>query len=68
VCAAWMAQGVAQALIFGALGGVMMLLGRPDAALILDKAARGLGKFLWFQPFKIGFYGTALLKTKPPAR
>ena len=63
-CAAWMAQGVVQMLVFGLWGGALLALGSGSAAAKLDKAARGLGKVLWFQPFKIGFYGTALLKTK----
>lgn len=67
-CAAWMAQGVAQMLVFGPWGGVLLALGSGAAAARLDKAARGLGKLLWFPPFKIGFYGTALLKPKPPGR
>ena len=64
ICAAWMAQGVAQALLFGLWGSALLVVGSGTAAAKLDKAARGLGKLLWFQPFKIGFYGTALLKTK----
>ncbi len=67
-CAGWMAQGVAQMLLFGLWGGALLALGSGDAAKRLDKAARGLGKLLWFPPFKIGFYGTALLKPKPPGR
>ena len=68
ICAAWMIQGVAQMLLFGLWGGLLMALGAEDAAAKLDKAARGFGKLLWFPPFKIGFYGTALLKPKPPGR
>ncbi|MDI7775448.1 glycosyltransferase family 2 protein [Asticcacaulis sp. EMRT-3] len=67
-CAAWMAQGLAQALLFGAWGGLLALTGQKGAARRLDKAARGGGKVLWFPPFKIGFYGTALLKPKPKGR
>jgi cellulose synthase/poly-beta-1,6-N-acetylglucosamine synthase-like glycosyltransferase len=61
-CAAWMAQGVIQMLVFGLWGGILLALGAGTAAAKLDKAARGFGKLLWFPPFKIGFYGTALLK------
>ena len=61
---AWMAQGVAQALLFGLLGAALLAIGSPEAAPRLDRAARGLGKVLWFPPFKIAFYGTALLKPK----
>ena len=68
VCAAWMAQGVAQMVLFGLIGAALLALGSANAAPRLDKAARGFGKLLWFPPFKIGFYGTALLKPKPPGR
>ena len=68
ICAAWMTQGVAQTLVFGLWGVALLAVGSGAAATKLDKAARGLGKLLWFQPFKIGFYGTALLKTKNPGR
>ena len=64
ICAAWMVQGVAQGLLFGLWGAALLATGSGTAAAKLDKAARGLGKLLWFEPFKIGFYGTALLKTK----
>jgi hypothetical protein len=41
----------------------------PRRAFFLDKAARGLGKTLWFPPFMMKFYGQILLKndkkTKP---
>jgi hypothetical protein len=29
----------------------------PDVAATLDRAARGLGKTLWWGPFKVRFYG-----------
>jgi len=67
-CAAWMAQGVAQMLLFGLWGAALLALGSAAAAAKLDKAARGFGKLLWFPPFKIGFYGTALLKPNAPGR
>lgn len=66
--AAWMCQGVAQAIIFGLWGGLLLLLRRAGSAEKLDKAARGCGKLIWFSPFKVGFYGTALLKPKPRGR
>jgi succinoglycan biosynthesis protein ExoM len=53
----WMAVGVVQGAVFGALAGVKWLLRRPDRAETLDRAARGLGKVLWGKPFKIAFYG-----------
>jgi succinoglycan biosynthesis protein ExoM len=58
----WMAQGAFQAAGFGLWGGVLSVFKSPDSAEALDKAARGVGKVLWFPPFKLGFYGRALLK------
>src|SRR5580698_1395947 len=55
--ARWMVLGVAQALAFGAYAGVKWLLRTPSFAFSLDRAARGLGKTLWWKPFKIRFYG-----------
>jgi len=55
--AGWMAQGVVQAGLFGALAGIKWLIRAPDFAPTLDRAARGLGKTLWWGPFKIHFYG-----------
>ncbi|MGN6423355.1 MAG: glycosyltransferase family 2 protein [Asticcacaulis sp.] len=66
--AAWMAQGLAQFILFGLWGGALALIRHRGAARRLDKAARGAGKVLWFPPFKIGFYGAALLKKKPKGR
>jgi hypothetical protein len=36
---------------------VAWITGAPDRAQKLDRAARGLGKTLWFGPFKLAFYG-----------
>ena len=55
--ARWMVLGVAQALAFGAYAGLKWLLRSPSFAFSLDRAARGLGKTLWWKPFKIRFYG-----------
>jgi succinoglycan biosynthesis protein ExoM len=55
--ARWMAIGLGQAVVFGLIGGFKWLLRSPDRALALDRAARGLGKTLWWGPFKIRFYG-----------
>lgn len=66
--AAWMMQGLAQAALFGLWGGALALVRHRGAARRLDKAARGAGKVLWFPPFKIGFYGAALLRKKPKGR
>lgn len=67
-CAGWMVQGAAQAVIFTAIGGALYLMGKTESAPRLDKAARGLGKLMWFPPFKIGFYGQALLRANAPGR
>jgi len=53
----WMAQGLVQAGVFGLLAAFKWLLRAPDFAFTLDRAARGLGKTLWWGPFKIEFYG-----------
>jgi succinoglycan biosynthesis protein ExoM len=55
--AKWMTQGLAQAGVFGLLAGFKWLVRAPDFAFTLDRAARGLGKTLWWGPFKIQFYG-----------
>jgi glycosyltransferase involved in cell wall biosynthesis len=57
--ARWMILGVVQALIFGAYAALKWLLHSPSFAFSLDRAARGLGKTLWWKPFKIRFYGLA---------
>jgi hypothetical protein len=38
---------------------IKWLMARDDWAQALDRAARGLGKLLWWGPFKIRFYGRA---------
>lgn len=55
--ARWMAIGVVQAVVFGAVAGLKWLTRAKDRAEWLDRAARGLGKTLWWGPFKIQFYG-----------
>ena len=55
--ARWMAVGVVQAALFGAVAGLKWLTRAGDRAQWLDRAARGLGKTLWWGPFKIQFYG-----------
>lgn len=67
-CAYWMLNGLVQTVVFGIAGGVSYIIGASSAARILDKAARGAGKLIWFPPFKLGFYGTALLKANAPGR
>lgn len=63
-CAYWMVNGLAQAAVFTAPALVMRAFNHPKAAYLLDKAARGWGKFLWYPPFKLKFYGQAMLKKK----
>lgn len=67
-CAAWMCQGAAQGLLFSLWGGALYLMGSRNSAERLDKAARGFGKLVWFPPFKIGFYGQALLRADAAGR
>uniref|UniRef100_B0SZJ2 Glycosyl transferase family 2 n=1 Tax=Caulobacter sp. (strain K31) TaxID=366602 RepID=B0SZJ2_CAUSK len=55
--ARWMAVGVVQAGLFGVVAGLKWLTRAADRADWLDRAARGLGKTLWWGPFKIQFYG-----------
>jgi cellulose synthase/poly-beta-1,6-N-acetylglucosamine synthase-like glycosyltransferase len=55
--ARWMAVGVVQTALFGLVAGFKWLTGAGDRADWLDRAARGLGKTLWWGPFKIHFYG-----------
>ena len=55
----WMGVGLAQAILFGLAGAVAWLVRAPQRATVLDRAARGLGKVLWTDRFKIQFYGLA---------
>ena len=57
--ARWMAVGAAQATVFGLLAALQWLARAPGRAEALDRAARGLGKLLWFGVFRIEFYGRA---------
>lgn len=55
--ARWMVIGLGQAAVFGVIAGFKWLTRAKDRAEWLDRAARGLGKTLWWGPFKIHFYG-----------
>jgi succinoglycan biosynthesis protein ExoM len=55
--AKWMTIGIGQAAVFGVIAAAKWLARAPDRAWALDRAARGLGKTLWWGPFKIHFYG-----------
>ena len=68
----WGAIGAGQAVVYGALALVLCVLRRPDCAAMMDRAARGLGKVFWGQPFRISFYGrsnaaTAISEGSPHA-
>lgn len=52
-----MTVGAAQASLFGAGFIASALMGSPQRYIMADRAARGLGKVLWFLPQK--FYGAA---------
>ena len=53
----WMAIGAVQAVIFGLAAAGQWLIQAENRAWTLDRAARGLGKTLWWGPFRIQFYG-----------
>ncbi|HEY5070692.1 MAG TPA: glycosyltransferase family 2 protein [Caulobacteraceae bacterium] len=55
--AGWMLVGVMQSVIFGPVAILKWLVVRKDRAEALDRAARALGKVLWWGPFKLRFYG-----------
>ena len=55
--ARWMAIGMGQAGVFGVIAALQWLVRSPRFAFTLDRAVRGLGKTLWWGPFKIHFYG-----------
>lgn len=55
--ARWMAVGLAQAGVWGALACLMWLARRPARARMLDRAARGAGKLFWMRGFEPHFYG-----------
>jgi succinoglycan biosynthesis protein ExoM len=55
--AGWMAIGLGQAIVYGAEAAFKWLTRAPDRAFAADRAARGVGKTLWWKPFKIKFYG-----------
>jgi succinoglycan biosynthesis protein ExoM len=55
--ARWMLIGMAQVGVYGLLAAFQKMVGSPRRAFTLDRAARGLGKVLWWSQFKISFYG-----------
>jgi hypothetical protein len=60
--ARWMAVGMAQTLLWGAIAIGLTLIVHPGRAEIMDRTARGLGKVLWTRGFEPRFYGTRELK------
>jgi cellulose synthase/poly-beta-1,6-N-acetylglucosamine synthase-like glycosyltransferase len=56
----WMAIGALQASVFGGLAALQWLVGAERRAFTLDRAARGLGKVLWWGPFKLRLYGRSI--------
>jgi succinoglycan biosynthesis protein ExoM len=57
-----MARGLLQAIVMAPVTGLLMVLRHDKRAWAYDKMMRGLGKVLWFGPFKMGFYGVAAQK------
>jgi len=55
--ARWMAIGVVEAVAFGLMAAGNWLVFAEKRAWPLDRAARGLGKTLWWRPFQVQFYG-----------
>lgn len=55
--ARWMIIGLGQVGIYGVAAIFKWLFRAPDRAFAIDRAARGLGKMLWWKPFKMKFYG-----------
>ncbi len=53
--ALWMVVGLAQAVLFGAVALALFAVSRTRALPYADRAARGLGKVIWFR--KLKFYG-----------
>lgn len=60
--AKWMAVGAVQAVMFGLAALALAPLGLERALPFADRAARGLGKLVWFKTLR--FYGRAGAKAK----
>ena len=60
----WMAVGLAQTIIYGAIAFASFLGKTPGRAFAYRKFVEGLGKLLWFPMIKPRFYGAARLKAK----
>ncbi len=57
----WMAVGLGQFTVYGALYALRRLLRAKDQPQMLDRAAQGLGKMLWFKGLEPRFYGASAL-------
>jgi succinoglycan biosynthesis protein ExoM len=57
-----MGRGALQTLAMAPLSLVLWIIRHDKRAWAFDKMMRGLGKVLWFGPFKMGFYGVAAQK------
>jgi len=55
--ARWMLVGALQVGVFGLIAAAKWLVRSPGRAAALDRTARGLGKILWWGPFRLRFYG-----------
>jgi succinoglycan biosynthesis protein ExoM len=64
----WTATGLAQALIFALVALWRFAARHPNRAFALDRMARGLGKMLWWGPFRLSFYGRPAPPGPPRAR
>lgn len=54
----WMVIGAGQLAIYGLAALALSMLRHPLRAQLLDRAARGAGKLLWFRGFEPKFYGS----------
>jgi succinoglycan biosynthesis protein ExoM len=57
-----MTRGALQALLMAPITLLLVMIGHEKRAWAFDKMMRGLGKVLWFGPFRVGFYGAAAQK------
>lgn len=57
-----MGRGLVQVLAMAPLALILAVAGHSKRAWAFDKMMRGLGKVLWFGPFKVALYGEAALK------
>ncbi|XBQ15679.1 MAG: glycosyltransferase family A protein [Oceanicaulis sp.] len=60
--AGWMIVGAAQLAIYGALAAPARLAGAGACAAMIDRAAQGAGKLVWFDLAAPRFYGVARLE------